>query len=535
MILEPTQMTPQRRKPRRWLMEKLLSEVVLVTPDWPVAAAPWDSGRPFEAFYDASDESWCACLTQRAVPGRTPCPICLVARTFDDFATRWSAFEREFYGVKEGTHAISKWVSGLQLFAHFDHTHIERAESGLKHFRAAKKLVAWIADFQVQLANIVRVWVAGKDNVIADVGSRADWTRQLVKQLPVPEHPVLDLIRMMFASPDEVAQSDNMFADRKLDMGQPPFRAISREIGDVHVAPTSVRIDDDGVQYAPAENMRDSAQQTRSPSVDVPVAFPAARYPEQQPSRRSTQHVLEDADGENNSSSSSSGAPQDEPITVSEVVPEASSIPEVHSRTDEVPSSPSPTDIAIPESDEEDELISGTATTQLVAGEDSSTTVISELARRDGSINRICLTLVGVNFICWFAEVCAGSGTLTQAVRLHGMTAMTIVDRRTGWDLTRRADVIVLKSQFREWRPLHTHLSPDCRPFSVAYHPQSYTEQRVDDDAKAYILAENIASIAKFIASELLLFLAIINPLLSRSWLIAGYVKLHNAEGFSLL
>ena len=194
--------------------------------------------------------------------------------------------------------------------------------------------------------------------------------------------------------------------------------------------------------------------------------------------------------GENNSSSSVSGAPQDEPITVSEVVPEASSIPEVHSRTDEVPSSPSPTDIAIPESDEEDELISGTATTQLVAGEDSSTTVISELARRDGSINRICLTLVGMNFMRWFAEICAGSGTLTQAVRLHGMTAMTIVDRRTGWDLTRRADVIVLKSQLREWRPLHAHLSPDCRPFSVAYHPQSYTEQRVDDDAKAYILAE---------------------------------------------
>ena len=97
----------------------------------------------------------------------------------------------------------------------------------MKHLRAAKKLVAWIADFQVQLANIVRVWVAGKDNVLADVGSRADWTRQLVKQIPVPEHPVLDLIRMMFASPDEVAQSDKTFADRKLDMGQPPFRAIS--------------------------------------------------------------------------------------------------------------------------------------------------------------------------------------------------------------------------------------------------------------------------------------------------------------------
>ena len=116
---------------REWLKSKLIEEVMLTTPDWKAAASPWDSGRPFEAFYDASDESWCVCLTQRAVPGGTPRPLGLIARTFDDVATRWSAFEREFYGVKEGTHAIAKWVAGFRLFAHFDHKNIERAESVL--------------------------------------------------------------------------------------------------------------------------------------------------------------------------------------------------------------------------------------------------------------------------------------------------------------------------------------------------------------------------------------------------------------------
>ena len=106
---------------RDWLTTKTINEVVLSSPDWAAAAAPWDSGRPFEPFYDASDEQWCAWLTQRGEPDGCPRPIGLIARTFDDVATRWSAFEREFFALREGTNAIRKWTQGFRLFARFDH------------------------------------------------------------------------------------------------------------------------------------------------------------------------------------------------------------------------------------------------------------------------------------------------------------------------------------------------------------------------------------------------------------------------------
>ena len=55
----------------------------------------------------------------------------------------------------------------------FDRKNIERAESVLSTRRAAKKLVNWIADTQHILANVTRVWIEGKTNIIADAGSRA--------------------------------------------------------------------------------------------------------------------------------------------------------------------------------------------------------------------------------------------------------------------------------------------------------------------------------------------------------------------------
>ena len=42
----------------------------------------------------------------------------------------------------------------------------------------------------------------------------------------------------------------------------------------------------------------------------------------------------------------------------------------------------------------------------------------------------------GTSFVAHFLEVCAGTATLSQAVRLAGKTVMTPVDLSTGWDLT---------------------------------------------------------------------------------------------------
>ena len=67
--------------------------------------------------------------------------------------------------------------------------------------RASKKLVNWIADTQHLLANVTRVWIDGKNNVLADVGSRLSWEHAVIQQLPVPNKPILEVIRLMFTDP----------------------------------------------------------------------------------------------------------------------------------------------------------------------------------------------------------------------------------------------------------------------------------------------------------------------------------------------
>ena len=101
---------------REWIIQWTLEKCILLIPDWDAAAYPLESGRPFEAFLEASDESWCVCLCQRDKPGGIPRVIAFVRKGFVEEATRWSAFEREYYCFKEGYAAIAKWVIGFRLF-----------------------------------------------------------------------------------------------------------------------------------------------------------------------------------------------------------------------------------------------------------------------------------------------------------------------------------------------------------------------------------------------------------------------------------
>ena len=147
---------------RKWLVSMVLEPCILHTPDWKAAAWPWHSGRPFEAYFDASDLCWCVCLVQQDTPGGRPRIITFCCKSFVDEATRWSAFERELYGFKEGYVAIVKWVQGFKLFAYIGHRNIDRAESVLASLRASKKLVHWIVDTQELIANVARIWIDGK-------------------------------------------------------------------------------------------------------------------------------------------------------------------------------------------------------------------------------------------------------------------------------------------------------------------------------------------------------------------------------------
>ena len=143
------------------------------------------------------------------------------------------------------------------------------------------------------------------------------------------------------------------------------------------------------------------------------------------------------------------------------------------------------------------------------------------------------LSYDGTNFVYWFLEICSGSAVLTQAVRFMGMTACEPVDLITGWDITLAGDRRILIQRIKEWRPLLTHMAPDCRIFSQAFHPHQlrcYTEE--DPRYKNCMeLALGVGEIAHFIA-RLRLFVSIENPGNSRLFKLMVYVGLHQRPGF---
>ena len=88
--------------------------------------------------------------------------------------------------------------------------------------------------------------------------------------------------------------------------------------------------------------------------------------------------------------------------------------------------------------------------------------VVAQLRRCDRD-----LVDIGGTFGKHFLEVGSGDEILTRCVREKGLTVMDPVDKKTGWDLTRRSDMQRLRTMIREERPLITHIAPDCRIFRL--------------------------------------------------------------------
>ena len=68
----------------------------------------------------------------------------------------------------------------------------------------------------MMFAQMVRIYIDGKDNVLADVPSRAPWVQGVVRQIPVPDKPVRDLVRLFFTHPREMeAEMQRVSTERK--------------------------------------------------------------------------------------------------------------------------------------------------------------------------------------------------------------------------------------------------------------------------------------------------------------------------------
>ena len=55
---------------------------------------------------------------------------------------------------------------------------------------------------ELQGFDIVRIWIRGEANIIADAPSRAPWENALAMHLPIPDMPLRDLIKQMYQDPD---------------------------------------------------------------------------------------------------------------------------------------------------------------------------------------------------------------------------------------------------------------------------------------------------------------------------------------------
>ena len=105
---------------------------------------------------------------------------------------------------------------------------------------------------------------------------------------------------------------------------------------------------------------------------------------------------------------------------------------------------PEGADVPVPEPDDQDDNFASVP----VPESDDDSMMGAMLAQSFAGIRYF-----GASFVVWFLEICAGSATLTQAVRAAGVTTLDPVGSLWGFDLTKRSCVSRLKASTREWRP----------------------------------------------------------------------------------
>ena len=190
---------PKYREAFLRIRSALCREVVLLHVDYVAASRPERSGRPLEMFVDASDYGWAATLCQRPEPHAAPKIVAILAKGFSDVQQRWSAMERELYALWQGVVGHERMLRGFKCYCYIDHKNNIFSDAQLDNRRRSKKMSNWA--LELQCFDIVRVWIRGEANILADAPSRAPWESALARHLPIPDMPVRDLVRKMYQEP----------------------------------------------------------------------------------------------------------------------------------------------------------------------------------------------------------------------------------------------------------------------------------------------------------------------------------------------
>ena len=281
-----------------------------------------------------------------------------------------------------------------------------RAESVIASRRASKKLINWIADTQELLANNVRIWIDGKLNILADVGSRLGWESAVAKHTPIPLSPILETIRLFFTHPNEMKHA---VAQRAREMDSEPWVPLN-----LYDTPPRV----------PVENtpMVDSQANASVPRTDS-VADPRAKQ------------------------RASGGRPRSSPSSKSSTVPSSDFVDIPESFFSDA-SNDDTNDEATEYFSCEDDAISKLGADSLRARPlpdiyvNDTQLIHKAKESRDRYAKMLKQSFMGISYFgtsyCFhFLEVCSGSARLTQAVKICNLTTLACIDIIDGWDLTK--------------------------------------------------------------------------------------------------
>ena len=124
----------------------------------------------------------------------------MICKGFKDVEVRWSAMERELYALWRGVVEHEKFIKGFKVYVYIDHKNNLYTEAQLDNRRRSKKMSNWA--LELQAFNIMRIWIRGETNILADAPSRAPADDKVVRNLPVPNMEVKDLLRYMYQEPE---------------------------------------------------------------------------------------------------------------------------------------------------------------------------------------------------------------------------------------------------------------------------------------------------------------------------------------------
>lgn len=197
------------------LQNKVSSEVFLITPDY-------NNKLGFEVYVDASDIGYCWVICQRPTSEGTPRPIMMRTKSFTATQRAWSVMERELFSIVDFVRTGFSIVKGFPTTIFCDHKNngSQELESIISRRGCKPKVIRWVNEIKMSLAQMNRVWLKGEENVLADYGSRSGSKSEANKEKDLQDkerqdNKVRAFINSLFDPPGEKTALKDEFKNKE--------------------------------------------------------------------------------------------------------------------------------------------------------------------------------------------------------------------------------------------------------------------------------------------------------------------------------